>query len=260
MSAKPAPEITGRDFYNELYKNSSELEDQWLRFGASDKVDTIEYLLARHRVRASSILELGCGTGAVIEECARRGLASDLSAVDYSAEAIARLRRRLPGVTTIVGDVMTLDDARLTRHFDVLILSHVLEHLEDPAALLRRLRQHFRYSYLIAEVPLENLFASRVKRLITGNLPSRAGHVQFYTPQSFLDLIGSTGHHRLADRSYVPNMTSQMIRFQGRKDGAPTWMTGLRHISGWLLPRWSAPLYKRFYYAHYGVLCTRAHG
>ena len=78
---------------------------------------------------SDSVLELGCGTGEVIGSVsARRRLG-----IDYDAAKIAVARERFPDVEFRVADLKE----RLHEQFDVLILSHVLEHLDDPEGVLR---------------------------------------------------------------------------------------------------------------------------
>jgi len=74
------------------------------------------------------VLELGCGTGEVIGSV----LAKRRLGIDYEPAKIAAARGRFPGVEFVVGDLRDY----LDQPFNVLILSHVLEHLDDPLGVL----------------------------------------------------------------------------------------------------------------------------
>src|SRR6202035_2181912 len=75
---------------------------------------------------ASSLLELGCGTGAVLH-----GLSAvtSLAGMDISSNMLDIARARLPGVQFIHGDISSFD---LERKFDVIVCTYdVLNHLAE---------------------------------------------------------------------------------------------------------------------------------
>jgi 2-polyprenyl-3-methyl-5-hydroxy-6-metoxy-1,4-benzoquinol methylase len=179
--AKPkANFVSGRDHYAEIYQTELELEAEWLRYGAVGKVDSVETLRDRHGVKPITLLELGCGTGAVITECQRRGLGREFTAVDYSTQAIDYLESHSHGIHCVTADI-TDPAFTFNYSFDVVILSHVLEHLEDPLKFLQSMIAKVRFRYLVAEVPLEDLLASRIKNLVRDRKRNVAEHVQFFT-------------------------------------------------------------------------------
>jgi 2-polyprenyl-3-methyl-5-hydroxy-6-metoxy-1,4-benzoquinol methylase len=84
--------------------------------------------------RPGSVLELGSFRG----EFTRRLTAhfSDITCVEASGEALAAARAALGDVAHFVQG--TFDQVTLERRFDNVILTHVLEHLDDPVGVLRR--------------------------------------------------------------------------------------------------------------------------
>jgi len=81
--------------------------------------------------RPGRLLELGCATGVLLEAAQRRGWI--VQGVEYSADAAAEATRH--GVPVFVG---ALADAALPdAAYDVAFLGDVLEHVPDPAAVLR---------------------------------------------------------------------------------------------------------------------------
>jgi SAM-dependent methyltransferase len=252
---RKSPEITGKEHYQKIYKDDLADQAEWLRRGAREKVDSIERLLKENDIRPRTILELGCGTGAVIMECQRRGLADQYTAVDYSHEAIGHLGGVSCGINCIVADITATPP--LSLKCDVLILSHVIEHLEAPAKFLESVR-NLHFLYLIAEVPLEDLLAGKVKAMFSDRTRNTAGHVQFFTGESFRRLLVSTGFDILNTRRYVPILSLDTIRFVCKKNG---WglmrQIRMRMVSGCILPLLS-PLWSKIYYAHYAALCRKA--
>jgi 2-polyprenyl-3-methyl-5-hydroxy-6-metoxy-1,4-benzoquinol methylase len=86
---------------------------------------------------AERCLELGSADGRMTALLAE--ITSSLVAVDGSAAYVDAVRRRLPEVTAVCAlfEEFAPDEAP-----DVVVLAHVLEHVDDPAALLARVRSY----------------------------------------------------------------------------------------------------------------------
>jgi SAM-dependent methyltransferase len=246
---------SGRDYYEEIYQNELELEAEWLKYGAVDKVNSVEILLNRHAIKPISILELGCGTGAVIAECQRRGLGREFSAIDYSKKAIGFLKSHSVDIHCMAADI-TDPDFKLEGYFDVLVLSHVLEHLEEPLKFLQSLMSRVRFRYLVAEVPLEDLWASRMKNMFRDRTRNTAGHVQFFTENTFRRLLICARLEVKDYRRYVPISSLEAIDLVRRRLDLSKIATMVKKSTGYYLPRMLEPLWKRIYYAHLAMLCT----
>lgn len=101
-------------FYDRLMNDSSVRSKQVMR------------CIERYGPTASSLLELGCGTGAVL--CGLSAVGS-LTGMDISPNMLDVARARLPGVQFIEGDISCFD---LGRRFDVIVCTYdVLNHLAE---------------------------------------------------------------------------------------------------------------------------------
>jgi SAM-dependent methyltransferase len=106
----------------------------------SAEVDRILRYIGAHRPRAASLLELGCGTGAILA-----GLTSRLAVtgLDRSAEMLAIAAHTAPAADLVAGDITAFD---LPARFDVVIcVFDTLNHLpafEDWLALFDRVHEH----------------------------------------------------------------------------------------------------------------------
>lgn len=86
------------------------------------------------------VLDIGCGTGFLLERLAERGFAG--VGIDLSPESVEHARRRLAEIgaadrlTAVVGSAYEPPAGP----FDLIALTDVLEHLEDPRACLAALR------------------------------------------------------------------------------------------------------------------------
>jgi SAM-dependent methyltransferase len=123
-------------------------------------------LLPHLRRGGGSVLDFGGGNGALMAAFVSMGFTC--SVVDYT-------RTTVPGVERI-GD--TLDAVPGSRSFDVVLCSHVFEHLAEPVATAERLRAVLEDGgILFVEVPLE----------ILGGMPKPrepVTHVNFFCESS----------------------------------------------------------------------------
>ena len=254
MIFRKDPRVTGKEHYQRIYREDLDDQAEWLRRSAREKVDSIERLLRENAISPTTILELGCGTGAVILECQRRGIADNYIAVDYSQHAIEYLKENSTGITAIAADITSTPTLPL--ECDVVILSHVIEHIESPDQFLRSVG-NLNFSYLIAEVPLEDLPAGKLKACLSDRTRNPAGHVQFFTATLFQRLLTSNGFTILNSRRYVPTLDLDTIRFVCRKNG---WgflrRMRMEATFTYLLPV-LRPLWSKIYYAHYAALCRK---
>lgn len=88
---------------------------------------------------AGSVLELGSHTGEFTTRLSARF--SDVTCVEASVEAVAAAQARLGDRVWIVHS--TFETATLDRRFDHVVLTHVLEHLDDPVGVLRRVNDEW---------------------------------------------------------------------------------------------------------------------
>ncbi len=91
--------------------------------------------------RPGSLLELGSFKGDFTQRLLNRF--NDITCVEASEDAINEARRKLgPGreITYVHG---AFENISLSRRYDNIILTHVLEHLDDPVLVLRRIRNEW---------------------------------------------------------------------------------------------------------------------
>lgn len=244
--------VSGRDHYDSLFQNELDREAEWLDRTAGHKADSIERLLKKNNIECDTLLELGCGTGSVIRECQRRKIAKSYIAVDYSDTAIDYLNSNSNEIETHSFDV-TSEDFSFNRPVDVVVVSHVIEHLEEPLAFLQSLRC-LNFKYLVSEVPLDDLLMGRLSALAkedrTQNL---AGHVQFFTASSFRRLLESSGMKVIDTRRYLPLLDRETIKFVCKKNKSSN-LTYCKMLFGRYLRLALGPIWAYFFSAHYAVL------
>ncbi len=102
------------------------------------------------------VLEIGCGNGNVIKEFIREAIAEDYKAVgiglEYSKDYIKCFDPEDLDVKIIEGDLH--DIASSSGPFDVVIMSHVFEHLLEPHLELQKIKNFIeKHSLIYIEVP-----------------------------------------------------------------------------------------------------------
>jgi 2-polyprenyl-3-methyl-5-hydroxy-6-metoxy-1,4-benzoquinol methylase len=122
------------------------------------------------------LLDAGCGDGYWLHRLnALNGL--DLVGVDYNPLRVERARNNVSGIGISCMDIMDLQE---TRGFDVILLSQIIEHVEDDVGLLKKMATLLRDGgTLILGTPNEGSFFHQwyIKR--QGNA-FETDHVHFY--------------------------------------------------------------------------------
>lgn len=100
--------------------------------------------LLDHVKPTERVLDLGCGDGDTTASIPAR-----VVGIDHNRETIEEARKLHPDRQFICADAR--DYLKTVEPFDVLVLSHVLEHLDDPKGFLESITRHFARIYV--EVP-----------------------------------------------------------------------------------------------------------
>lgn len=85
--------------------------------------------------KGKRVLDIGCGQGAFLEMMRSRGF--EVCGVELGAES-SRIAREERGLNVITGDLSRLEVEN--ESFDAALMSHLIEHVDDPVALLERVR------------------------------------------------------------------------------------------------------------------------
>ncbi|MGH8793410.1 MAG: methyltransferase domain-containing protein [Stackebrandtia sp.] len=108
------------------------------------------YLLP-HLKPGMSLLDVGCGPGAITADLARRLAPGRVTAIDAAEDVLAEARTAassVPNVEFAAADVRALDFD--DNAFDVVHAHQVLQHLDDPVRALREMRRVCRPGGIVA--------------------------------------------------------------------------------------------------------------
>jgi SAM-dependent methyltransferase len=182
--------LSQRAFYEAGYRQADAAEAErlgrWRELGARSKARHVRELCARTGLKPRSLVEIGCGDGALL--AALRGLAPVFDGFELSPPAVELARQALPDARRIEpfdGAEVPADDAE----YDLAILSHVLEHVPDPLPLLA---EAGRVAHeVLVEVPLEDNRSAR--RPAKRSEAERIGHLHMFERSDVRELIQAAG-------------------------------------------------------------------
>jgi SAM-dependent methyltransferase len=143
------------------------------------------------------LLEIGAGSGATAAYALAEGKCGWCCGVELCEEPAREASQKLQRV--IVGDVEKVVWDFPENHFDVLLMSEVLEHLVDPWALLRRLVKLLKPGAIAIAGSPNVCHYSVVGSLLRGRWRYEdrgvfdATHLRWFTPDSYRDMFQSCG-------------------------------------------------------------------
>ena len=168
--------------YDEFYQKHDEA---WRMLGAKYKAQHIVDVCKGHSFK--KVLEVGAGDGSILKLLADQNFAPEYHAVEISESGVGHILTRnindLLSVQLFDGYHLPFEDNSV----DLIILSHVLEHVEHERILLREIKRVA--SHCIIEVPLD--YRSGVDKRIKHFLAY--GHINVYTPTSLRYLLRTEG-------------------------------------------------------------------
>jgi SAM-dependent methyltransferase len=188
------------EHYKDCYRAGDQEQQLWRGSGAVEKVANIVGIWSATGERSRpTVIDIGCGEGAIATELSRRQFFERLDGFDVSESGVAIAKdRRIPSATfaEFDGSRLPVDD----QSYDVAILSHVVEHVEEPRAIIREAARVARWA--IVEVPLERTFKFRGDFQWTDT-----GHINFYDPVLIRQLVQSCGLTVIAEKVTNPGFT-----------------------------------------------------
>lgn len=163
---------------------------------------------------AKRVLSVGCAAGATEAELVKRGVKVVGVEIDHKAAMIARKR----GLNVLEGDASTIDIGQANEFFDCLVYADVLEHLPDPAGVLKR---HVKYlkpgGIVYVSIPNFRHYSVFWELFVRGHVVYRdAGildrtHLRITTRRSALDWFKKVGLILTSYYYSIPGRRNRLI-------------------------------------------------
>ena len=176
--------------YDNFYQNHDEA---WRMLGAKYKAQNIAEVCKGKAF--AKVLEVGAGDGSILHYLDQWNFAPELYAIEISKSGVGHIKSRN---LKSLKEVQVFDGYHIpfeNQAFDLVILAHVLEHVEYERMLLRELKRVARFQ--VIEVPRDYRFGvdKRIDHFLA------YGHLNVYTPSSLRYLLRSEGFEVLADKT-----------------------------------------------------------
>lgn len=148
------------------------------------------------------VLDFGCGNGVLTYWLHCNDFADDILGVDISATGIRNAQTHFARQGLRYESIDFLDESAQVP-FDVVVSSHVMEHINEPDVTIQRLKSLA--EWMVIEVPLERCmvqdFMAKIRRKPREHNP--LGHVNFWTKRSFRQFLQENGVMIVRDYQYA---------------------------------------------------------
>lgn len=165
-----------RELYDRFYGDHDELARYY-----ADKMRLafhreVSELIRRKGIELNGkrILDIGCGTGHLLQELAGWAYPASSSGCDFSEEAMSYSRKHFPGMNFFRHNIYD----PIPENYEVIICTEVLEHLEYP---------HDALANILAALVLGGVAVVTVP---DGRRDTILEHINFWSPESWKIFIG----------------------------------------------------------------------
>jgi SAM-dependent methyltransferase len=188
-------------FYEQFWADS--LYQQAYAFDSSvrDRYPAIKNVWGDMR-QAGKVLDYGCGNGVLTYWLWSNGFGKEIMGVDVSQTGVNNAQKSFTreGLTFATIDAL---NGLVPHSFDVVVSSHVLEHIDQPEIALASIAE--KAEWLVLEVPLEKCIWPELVARLKGKSRKEnpLGHVNFWNKATFKEFLQNSGLLVIRDYQYV---------------------------------------------------------
>ncbi|RJQ32868.1 MAG: class I SAM-dependent methyltransferase [Actinobacteria bacterium] len=148
-------------------------------------LDTLAQLAAG--IKPQKIFDAGCGEGFVVKRL-NGSVKAQITGLDLEDSALEYAKKINPGIDFHQGSVYELPFK--DNEFDLVVLTEVLEHLDEPEKALKEITR-VSSKYCLVSVPKEPVWrmANMARFRYLGGLGNTPGHINHWSKKAFLNLI-----------------------------------------------------------------------
>lgn len=204
--------------------------EQGLEYAHSGPAHTAAYLerpvlSSLGTLAGQTLLDIGCGNGAVAASLAKRG--ATVTGIDLSETGIALARAAHPQVRYEVASVYDDLNGRFGT-FDRVVALEVIEHLFDPRTFLRRAFEALKPGgRLVLSTPYHS-YLKNLALAVSGKLDAHftvlwdGGHIKFFSQRTLATMLEEAGFVdlRFQGAGRVPLLWKSLVASGHRPDEA----------------------------------------
>lgn len=177
---------------NTIYENGTYLNQNltWHEEDSPWKAKQIGKMLRKNNINPSTVCEIGCGAGEILNCLANDYDAKVLfSGYEISPQAFELCKRKEnQNLHFFLKDMLDEREAS----FDVVMANDVFEHVEDCFGFLRKFRE--KGEYKIFHIPLDLSVQSVLRSSPILQRRESVGHIHYFTKETALALLKDTGY------------------------------------------------------------------
>lgn len=189
-------------FYEAFWSDASYQQAYAFHSAVRDRFPAIQHVWGSLKA-PKRVLDFGCGNGVLSYWMHSNGFGEEVVGVDVSHTGIAHGQKMFGRPGLHFTHVDTLPELGGDNAFDVVVASHVLEHIPAPEKALSLLLPMG--EWYVLEVPLEQCWWPNLVCVIRGKSreDNPLGHVNFWTKASFRAFLEDHGLLTLRDYQYA---------------------------------------------------------
>jgi ubiquinone/menaquinone biosynthesis C-methylase UbiE len=159
----------------------------WHEDDAPWKVRHIAQILERNNIQPASLCDVGCGTGAVIELVSKQYPDAKAKGFEISPYAYGQcIKRQSENLSFSMANAFESNE-----HFDLCMAIDVIEHVENPFAFARSMREISKWQVL--HIPLDMNALAVGRGWVLPDARDKLGHIHYFSRSSVLSLLSESG-------------------------------------------------------------------
>lgn len=201
------------------YRSSDYLDRNptWDEEDSPWKASQVMRILEEHEfVEPPSVCEVGCGAGGVLANLRQHMPSAEMFGFDIAPDAArfwdAHLDKR---IHFQVGDFFETN----ARHYDLMLVLDVLEHVSDPWAFLNRLKGSGECFVFHFPLDLSAVSVLREKPLL--HVRRKVGHIHYFTRGLALELLNECGFEVISNHYTGASVSGPRLGLKTRLAGLP---------------------------------------
>jgi cyclopropane fatty-acyl-phospholipid synthase-like methyltransferase len=200
----------------------------WHSEDAPWKALQISKIIERNNLQARCIVEIGCGSGKILEELAEKPYFKNVEfeGYDISPQAIEICRKSLGKRCSFFCEDLLTSPRNAAREIDILLAIDVFEHVPDYLGFIEKCKALAKYK--VYHIPLD-LHVSSVLRGSFVQARYSVGHLHYFSEESALATLKDTGHE-IVDCFYTNGAFGLFKQHPSLKRAianAPRWLVSL---------------------------------
>ena len=159
-----------------------------------------EDILALLPEAIEKILDIGCSIGSLAEQLKKMNPSREVIGIEQNQEMVEIAKEKMDRV--ILADIEKINFAEhfSTEYFDCIIFADILEHLNDPWKVLKKINYYLKKDkFIIASIPNVRHYSTITSLLFAGYWPYRKrgihdkNHLRFFTLRNMKEMFLDAG-------------------------------------------------------------------